>query len=129
MQQKPSDNLLPAEAVQRLQEAPIAWIATVRPNNRPHLVPVWFVFVDGKLYSCIEARSVKGRNLAANPHISMALEEGKHPIICEGRACFLQKPWPPTVIQAFLSKYEWDIDSEERYNALVQVTPDKWMKW
>ncbi|MFB3902073.1 MAG: pyridoxamine 5'-phosphate oxidase family protein [Acidobacteriota bacterium] len=121
--------MLTDEAVKRLREAPILWIATVRPDGRPHLVPVWFVFADARVYCCIEPGSVKGRNLTANPQASLALEEGKHPIICEGRAAFLAKPWPPAVVRAFLSKYDWDIGTDEQYTALVEVTPTKWMMW
>jgi len=121
--------MLTDEAIKRLQEAPILWMATVRADGRPHLVPVWFVFADDKVYSCISPGSVKGRNLVAHPQISVALEEGKHPIICEGRAEFLVKPWPEAVVQAFLAKYDWDISTDEQYSALVQVTPVKWMMW
>ncbi len=121
--------MLTDEAITRLQEAPILWMATVRPDGRPHLVPVWFVFADGKLSACIDPRSVKGRNLLANPRVSVALEEGKHPIICEGLAEFLVKPWPVSVIQAFTAKFDWDIGTDDQYTALVQITPVKWMMW
>ena len=29
-------------AAQRLATEPILWLATTRPDGRPHLVPVWF---------------------------------------------------------------------------------------
>ncbi|RPJ50767.1 MAG: pyridoxamine 5'-phosphate oxidase [Acidobacteria bacterium] len=121
--------MLTDEAIARLEEARILWMATVRPDGRPHLVPVWFVFADGRLYCCIEPTSVKARNLLASPQASVALEEGKHPIIGEGRAEFLIKPWPVAVVEAFTSKYEWDIATDEQYTALIQITPVKWMMW
>jgi len=121
--------MLTDEAIKRLQEAPIVWMATVRPDGRPHLVPVWFAFADDKIYCCIEPGSVKGKNLLANPQTSVALEEGKHPIICEGQADFLAQPWPAPVVRAFVSKYDWDISKDEQYTALVQVSPVKWMMW
>jgi len=121
--------MLTDEAIKRLQDSQILWMATVRHDGRPHLVPVWFAFADGKLYCCIEPESVKGRNLVVNPRASVALEEGKHPIICEGRAAFLAKPWPGGVVETFASKYDWDISTDNQYTALVEVTPDKWMMW
>jgi len=121
--------MLTDEAIKRLQEAPIVWMATVRPDGRPHLVPVWFAFADDKIYCCIEPGSVKGKNLLANPQTSVALEEGKHPIICQGRVDFLSQPWPAPVVRAFVSKYDWDISKDEQYTALVQVSPVKWMMW
>lgn len=105
------------------------WIATVRPDGRPHMVPVWFVCVDGKIYLCIEPRSVKGRNLLSNKNVSLALEEGNHPVICEGEARFLNKPWPKPVVEVFRQKYDWDISTENRYTQLVEVTPRNWLHW
>ncbi|RPI23043.1 MAG: pyridoxamine 5'-phosphate oxidase [Acidobacteria bacterium] len=125
----PNDDALSAQAVKRLQTEKIIWMATVRPGGRPHLVPVWFVLVEGRIYACIDPDSVKGRNLKENPNISVALEEGKHPLICEGQTGFPPKPWPAAVVGAFLSKYEWDISTDDRYSALIEVTPVKWMSW
>jgi hypothetical protein len=105
------------------------WIATVRPDGRPHLVPVWFTWVERKIYICIEPESVKGRSLERNNRVALALEDGTHPVICEGSAQFLPKPWPPAVVEAFRSKYEWDITEETQYTALVEVTPARWLQW
>src|SRR4029434_4092759 len=48
---------------ERLGKERNIWIATVRRDGRPHIVPVWFACVDDRIYVCIEAQSVKGRNL------------------------------------------------------------------
>jgi general stress protein 26 len=105
------------------------WVVTVRSNGRPHMVPVWFVWADENLYICIEPRSVKARNLESNKNVSMALEEGNHPVICEGEARLLNKPWPEPVVEGFRQKYDWDIVTENRYTQLVEVTPRKWLHW
>ena len=59
----------------RLEAARNLWVATVRPDGRPHLVPIWFVLSGDLLYICTAPDSVKGLNLAANPRIAVALEE------------------------------------------------------
>ena len=105
------------------------WVVTVRSNGRPHMVPVWFVWADGNLYICIEPGSVKARNLESNKNVSLALEEGNHPVICEGEARFLNQPWPEPVVEVFRQKYDWDIATENRYTQLVEVTPRKWLHW
>lgn len=120
----------PTEASRaRLERERNLWIATVRAGGRPHMVPVWFVMEEGKLYVCIEPRSVKGRNLAVHSEVCVALEDGSHPVICEGRARALGKPWPPDVVAGFRSKYEWDILQEQRYTQLVEILPRKWLEW
>lgn len=105
------------------------WIATVRPNGKPHLVPVWFVSVDEKLYICIEPSSVKGKNLRKNPNACLALENGSHPIICQGFAQIVETPWPQAAVDAFRKKYDWDVATETRYTQLIEITPEKWLSW
>jgi hypothetical protein len=118
-----------ASTKERLTRERNIWISTVRPGGRPHLVPVWFVHVNDRIYVCIEPQSVKGRNLAANQNVALALEDGSHPIICEGEGRFLDRPWPDPVVEAFREKYEWSISSEDQYTALVEIRPRKWLKW
>ena len=38
-----------AHVEQRLREEPIIWLTTVRPDGRPHTVPVWFLW-DGETF-------------------------------------------------------------------------------
>ncbi len=113
----------------RLGKARNIWIATVRPDQRPHLVPVWFVWADKRFFICIEPKSIKARNLRENEHVSLALEEGSKPIICEGAARVVRKPWPHAVVQAFAGKYGWKISEDTRYTRLVEVTPQKFLIW
>ncbi|MCL6511182.1 MAG: pyridoxamine 5'-phosphate oxidase family protein [Anaerolineae bacterium] len=105
------------------------WLATVRPDGRPHLVPIWFVWVRERIYICTESRSVKVRNIAANPRASAALENGNQPIIAEGRATVLHRPYPGDVVAEFKQKYGWDISADGSYNALIEITPEKWLRW
>ncbi|HEX9028260.1 MAG TPA: pyridoxamine 5'-phosphate oxidase family protein [Anaerolineales bacterium] len=117
------------EAEQKLADAQNIWVASVRPDGRPHLAPVWFVYVDGKLYISTEPDSVKNQNLSNNHQVSLALEDGLHPLICEGAAAPLSSPWPPAVLDAFFQKYEWDLNSEQQYNQVIEITPKKWLSW
>jgi hypothetical protein len=117
------------EAVGKLEAARNIWIATVRQDGRPHLAPVWFVYIGGRIYFSTEGSSVKARNIAWNEQVALALEEGDHPVICEGNAYPIRPPVPEMVAQAFLKKYEWDLSTETQYTQLFEVIPDKWMAW
>jgi len=121
--------VIPLSVSQKLDIEKNIWVATVRLDGRPHLVPVWFAWYANKLYLCIERASVKGRNLTANPKISLALEDGSHPLIIEGRAQELQKPWPDGVVAIFKHKYDWDIVNDSQYDQLQEITPMRWMSW
>lgn len=119
----------PANAATRLEAARNIWVASVRPDGRPHLTPVWFVWLGKKLYICIEPEGVKGRNIRGNPHVVLALEDGSTPVICEGIAASVPAPWPQEVVALFVQKYDWNITTETKYTQLVEVTPTKWLIW
>lgn len=97
------------------------WLATTRPDGRPHLVPIWFVEVGGAWYICTESKSVKARNLQAEPRCSWSLENGDSPLVIEGRA---QPITPsPAVIAAFRAKFDWDIETDPDNDLVFEMTP------
>ena len=51
-----------------LSEAEIYWLATVRPDGRPHVTPLIAIWMDDTLYFCTGPDERKARNLADNPH-------------------------------------------------------------
>ena len=117
------------EALEKLTQAANIWFASVRSDGRPHLTPVWFVYYGRHLYLSIDPKSIKNRNLASNPNVSLALEDGSHPLICEGQAALLQQPYSPEIVAMFQKKYDWDIREDEQYSQLVEITPRKWLAW
>lgn len=122
-------NLRSPEALEKLSSQKVIWFTSVRPDGRPHLVPIWFVWLSGKLYIGTGPTSVKARNIRRNPQVALALEDGVHPVICEGQAVVLDPPLPDDLVQAFLQKYEWDLTQEDQYGLVIEVTPQKWLAW
>jgi F420H(2)-dependent biliverdin reductase len=108
----------------RLQMEQNLWLATVRPTGTPHLVPIWFVWVAGKIYLCTGADSVKVRNLKRNPRVSIALEDGTQPIVIEGRAQPIGQA-DTAVRDAFQRKYEWDITTDDTYTQVIEIEPER----
>jgi len=72
-------------AEQRLTRSHNYWICSTRPDGRPHSAPVWGVWLDGAFYFSTDPDSHKGRNLKANPAISVHVDSGDEPVILEGR--------------------------------------------
>ena len=123
---------LPPEAETELETEKNIWVASVRPDGRPHLAPVWFAWHADKLYVCTEPGSVKARNISQNPRVALALEGGSHPVICEGIAAPAPAPRSAEMAKVaaiFRAKYDWDISSEERYTQLLEITPTRWLTW
>jgi nitroimidazol reductase NimA-like FMN-containing flavoprotein (pyridoxamine 5'-phosphate oxidase superfamily) len=71
---------------ERMERARNYWVSTTRPEGRPHVVPVWGVWVEGTLYFGTARGSRKARNLAANPALAVHLESGDDVVIIEGVA-------------------------------------------
>ncbi len=107
----------------RLKRAQNVWVATVRPDGRPHLAPVWFVESDGAWYFVTDPKSVKARNLQQNSRVSLALEDGINPYIVEGEA----RPVAPSVevIRLFKEKYGWDITDDDTYSQTFEMRVKK----
>lgn len=120
---------LSPESAGKLGSQQNIWFGSVRPDGRPHLSPVWFVWYEEKIYIGTDPKSVKVRNIRQNPQVVLALEDGAHPVICEGAAQIIQPPLSEGLLAAFYTKYEWDLKREEQYNQVVEVTPRKWLSW
>ena len=77
--------LLPWDwALARLEESRDFWVATVRPDGRPHLSPVWAVWDDDALWFSAGPRSTKMRNIRAGSGISVSTEDPENPVVLEG---------------------------------------------
>jgi hypothetical protein len=113
----------------RLHSERNVWLATARPDGRLHLVPVWFVWLRQCVFVCTSSHSVKVRNIAKNPSVAAALEDGDHPLIIEGQATLLLPPYPSDVESAFRQKYDWDIGGDSTHDVLIVLTPSKWLRW
>jgi hypothetical protein len=57
---------------QRLVDAQLYWIITVRADGRPHAVPLVGVWVDGVFAFCTGSQEQKTRNLDGNQHVAVS---------------------------------------------------------
>lgn len=74
--------LTPAEeqALQDLWEVrALARVATVTPVGAPHVVPIWWEFVDGRVRLVTTKASLKVRHLEANPRIALTIDVDSMP--------------------------------------------------
>jgi hypothetical protein len=101
------------------------WIGSTKADGRPHVAPVWGVWVDGTLYFSSDPDSQKARNLRANPEVVVHLESGDDTVIIEGTAA-LGTPGK-SVSDAYSAKYGPGIvDENTKYYALK---PRKVLAW
>ncbi|HEY7582583.1 MAG TPA: pyridoxamine 5'-phosphate oxidase family protein [Acidimicrobiia bacterium] len=82
------------------------WIATVRPDQRPHLVPLWFYWDGRAIYFDTGIKTVKRRNLSNNDRVMAHVGDGDDPIIIVGQARRVSDSDEISrVDQAFRAKY------------------------
>lgn len=104
-----TQGMLPWSFVEeRMAAAKNYWIGTVRPDGRPHSMPVWGVWLDGTLYFEGSPETRRGRNIAANPAVVVHLESGDQVVIIEGEAYETSRPERPLAVrlaEAYTAKY------------------------
>ena len=116
-------------AEQRLVQARNYWVATTRPDGRPHAMPVWGVWLEDAFFFGSGRESAKSRNLAANPAAVVHLESGDETVIIEGRAGpVLDKDLEQRVDAAYAPKYDWQPDPVEATPWFV-VSPRRGYAW
>lgn len=98
-------------ATERLGRAHTYWLATMRMDGRPHVMPVWGVWLDDAFCFSTGNRSRKARNLAANSSCVVACELDQDQIMVEGIAdVIVGTELSSRFAKAYGPKYEWDME-------------------
>lgn len=120
----------------QLREAIHYWLCTVRPDGRPHAIPKWAVYVDGRIYFDGSPETRHARNLATQSAVVLHLESGEQAVIVEGRGQAVHRPeagLAATIAEAYRAKYaglgyapeptQWDA------GGLFVVVPTSVLAW
>jgi general stress protein 26 len=78
-----------AAAEEKLATSKNYWVSTITPvgvPGRPHLMPVWALWLDSAVWFSSALRSRKVRNIAVNPQCTVATEDSDNPVIVSGTA-------------------------------------------
>jgi hypothetical protein len=128
---KGAEGLLPWTHVEeRLSSSRNYWASTTRPDGRPHVMPVWGVWIGGIFYFCTDRRSRKGRNLAEQPAIAVHLESGDDVVIVEGVASqVMDAPLLAAFDDAFNSKYGMRVAAIPGDTGIFAVSPRTVFAW
>ena len=109
-------------AQERLAKARTYWISTVRPDSRPHAMPVWGCWMDGSVWFSTGRESRKARNILANPNVVVSVEIEKDDVIVEGVAVEItDMPQLKKLCAAYSKKYKFAADPN--HGPFFAVTP------
>jgi PPOX class probable F420-dependent enzyme len=73
-------------AADRLSSSHDYWLATVWPDGRPHVMPVWGAWFDDRLWFSTDQISRKARNLRADARCVVTTDNPLEPVVLDGMA-------------------------------------------
>jgi nitroimidazol reductase NimA-like FMN-containing flavoprotein (pyridoxamine 5'-phosphate oxidase superfamily) len=115
----------------RLVEARQYWLATVRPDGRPHVVPLDGLWRDGRWYFGGSASTVKHSNLLGNPRAALHLADTESAVIVEGR-CEIERPsaqGAEDLVAASNAKYGYAPPVEAYLQGVWALRPQRVLAW
>jgi len=127
-----------AQVEERLVAATSYWLASVRPDGTPHVVPRWGVWLDGRFWYDGASTTRHARNVTANAACALHLESGSEAVIVEGTSAATRAPVQPLGerLAAAFEKYHpfgyrpaADAWSGEDGGGLRVLTPRRALAW
>lgn len=95
--------------VEQIRNSRNYWICTSSQTRKPHAMPVWGVWVKGRLYFITKRASKKAKNLYANAQVVVHLESGDDLVVLEGKAKELEDSQKTKEVgNVYTEKYEGD---------------------
>jgi PPOX class probable F420-dependent enzyme len=123
-----------------LDEEPIVWLSTVRPDGTPHIVPVWFWWDGASLLIFSKPNAQKVRNIRAGSTVMLGVGDPDEDFdigLLEGRAEVLEAETRELLPPAHLQKYATQMagigltaeEYVETYSLVVRITPSHYLGW
>jgi PPOX class probable F420-dependent enzyme len=126
-----------------LSDGHTARIATVKPDDSPHVTPVWYLWENKQLLMTIPKDSVKARNIRQNNKVAVTIDTDKAPIkavIIEGTAKIekISNEIERKIDRRMAAKYvkteyldeyiEW-ADAQGIEYIYIRIRPEKMIAW
>ena len=103
----------------RLEKSHNYWVATTRPDGRPHATAVWGVWWDNAFYFSSGRLTRKARNLAHNASCVVCIENAAEAVIVEGVAQLVSDSKVlKQLMQVYQAKYDSVYPSESNVYAV-----------
>jgi nitroimidazol reductase NimA-like FMN-containing flavoprotein (pyridoxamine 5'-phosphate oxidase superfamily) len=132
------------QARRAFRDLPTVHVGSVLPDGRPHVVPLWFVWLEEAIYVTCREGSRVWRNLRRRPEVALQLDRGRvwtelSGILVHGTAELLplDDPWARRALSEWFEKYRGELGGEgfaasgEQVSrpALFRVRPDRVATW
>ena len=123
-----------------LEREAVVWLSSIRPDGRPHLAPLWFLWDGQSILVFSKPHAQKVRNLQADPRVMVAVGEPGVEFDVELIEAMAELPKTPTrrlLPEAFASKYA-ELAARagvtfDRFAAVysqpIWLRPTRWLGW
>jgi nitroimidazol reductase NimA-like FMN-containing flavoprotein (pyridoxamine 5'-phosphate oxidase superfamily) len=119
-----------SDVTAQLEKSKNYWIGSTRPDGRPHVMPVWGVWLDGAVCFGTDRTSRKARNLQANPAATVNLESGDEAVIIEGTVREISDAKEIAAIDAaYVKKYKMKLTDAPGIPYIVAIEPRVVFAW
>jgi hypothetical protein len=115
----------------RLERAEQYWLATTRPDGRPHVIPIDGIWLDDRWYFGGAPQTVSMRNLQVNREIVVHLEDPIQAVIVEGEAEWAT-PSPEDarrLADASNEKYPYGSNPQDYAKGVWRLRPRRALAW
>jgi PPOX class probable F420-dependent enzyme len=134
----------PAEARRTFRDTRVVHVGSVLPDGAPHVVPLWFVWLEDAVYVSCRRESRVWRNVRRDPRVALQFNRGttwteQAGVLVRGKA----EPLPPEesaakrALSAWFEKYRAELagygfaayTEQVKDPALIRVRPDRLTAW
>lgn len=97
-------------ALDELERGSTCWLATTSPDQRPHVVPVLSVVVDGAVHVASAPGTQKARNLARDARATITTHGQRLDVVVEGSAARVGDAGElAAVAAAYAARHGWEV--------------------
>lgn len=124
-----------------IRQQKILRIATIDRKGIPHIVPVWYKYINDKFYIGTNTKTAKAKNIKHNPKVSFCIDVGVNSpdifgIMGTGKAkLILENKSVKSIAKKILLRYFENLKNKsaqyllEDTDCIIEITPKKIASW
>jgi len=134
----------PSEIRRTFRDSRVVHVGSVLPDGGPHVVPLWFVWLEDGVYVSCRRESRVWRNLQRDPRVALQFDRGvawteQAGVIVRGKAELLspEEPVVKRALSAWFEKYRGELagygfaayTEQIKEPVMIRVRPDRLATW
>jgi PPOX class probable F420-dependent enzyme len=134
----------PAEARRTFRDSRVVHVGSLLPDGAPHVVPLWFVWLEDGVYVSCRRESAVWRNITRDPRVALQFDRGlawteQAGAVIRGKAEVLPPDEPSTkrALSAWFEKYRGELagfgfaayTKQVKEPVMIWVRPDRLATW